>query len=317
MHKGVPATSNPQGTTLPRSGVFWGMRAPQYYSAIVSSELAGSTMGETEICGWIEPHQRQTEQTGSTQFQANRLKLANFEIDLHTTSTGIYENPTSSQFLTGSFSQVTTVPVIRDVDVAYAFIPEWDDLTESPWRRLRHALEPLHAVSDAILENIHARLEQDVGNSGESRHVGLTAVARLTRLLELSRPMILRMGGVPESTFYAWQKNPQSIVRTPSVIRLLRLQAQIGILDEALGREGMRAWLLSGDRVNKLQGENATFAQVLTEAEEALTDATRIAVRPRIRLEDYEFRKEQPGGNSIGEVPSWPGATKITEEPAE
>jgi hypothetical protein len=122
------------------------------------------------------------------------------------------------------------------------------------------------------------------------------------------------MGGVPESTFYAWRKNPRSIVRTPSVTRLLRLQAQVGLLDEVLGREGLRAWLLSSDRLSKLQGDDATFAQVLTEAEEALTGALRIASRPRMRVEDYEFAAEQPADNPVPEFSSWPGASKLPEE---
>jgi hypothetical protein len=79
-------------------------------------------------------------------------------------------------------------------------------------------------------------------------HAGLAAVSRLVDILGLIRPTILRMGGVPSSTFYAWQNNPNAVIRTPTISRLLRLQAQIAILDEALGRERMRAWVLSAAR---------------------------------------------------------------------
>ena len=64
------------------------------------------------------------------------------------------------------------------------------------------------------------------------------------------------MGGVPESTFYAWQKSPRSAVRTSSVARLIRLQAQIGLLAEALGPDVAKAWVLPGDRLSKLQGDD-------------------------------------------------------------
>ena len=133
----------------------------------------------------------------------------------------------------------------------------------------------------------------------------------------MSRPTILRMGGVPESTFYAWRKNPEAIVRTPTISRLLRLQAQIGLLAEALGQDGLKAWLLSSDRLRRLQGDDTTFAQTLAEADEALTAATRIAPRPRMRLGDYESATERPVDNPVRDFPTWLGASRLPEEPAE
>jgi hypothetical protein len=311
------ATSSPQGTVLPRSGVFWGVHAPQYHSAVVIGEFPSSWAEETQIRGWLEPRGHLAEQTSSAHFQTGRLRVANFEIDLDTISAGIYGGPTSSQFATGSYSQATALHFIRDVDVACAFVPKWDDSTESPWQRLRDALAPLRAASTAVLEAIRTELEPDKANSDQPRHAGLAAVAWLTKVLGLSRPTILRMGGVPESTFYAWQKNPQSLVRTPSISRLLRLQAQAGLLAEALGLGGLKAWLLSRDRLERLQGDDATFMQTLAEAEEAMTAATRITPRPRMRLEDYEFDTEQPADNPAHEFSSWPEASKLPEEPAE
>jgi hypothetical protein len=95
------------------------------------------------------------------------------------------------------------------------------------------------------------------------------------------------MGGVPSSTFYAWRNNPHAVIRTPTISRLLRLQAQIAILDEVLGRERVRAWVLSAARFEKLQGNEAAFAQVLAEAADALAEATRIKPQPRLRRAEY------------------------------
>jgi len=317
MREMTVATSSPRGTVLPRSGVFWGVRAPQRHPAVVIGEFSSSWANETQIRGWLEPHVHPVEQTSSAHLQMGHLRLANFEIDLNATSSGIYGDVTSSRFAPGSYRQATALRFIREVDVACAFVPQCDDLTESPWRTLRNALAPLRVSSAAVLEAIRTELEQDEVNSDQSRHAGLAAVAWLTRVLELSRPTILRMGGVPESTFYAWQKNPQSIVRTPTVSRLLRLQAQVGLLAEALGRDGLRAWLLSNDRLKRLQGDDAIFVQTLAEAEEALTAATRISPRPRMRLGDYEFDTEQVADNPAHDFPSWLGASKLPEEPAE
>src|SRR5215472_10816626 len=218
--------SSSKGTVLPRSGVFWGVHVPQSHRAVVVGELASSSADETPIRVWLEPHRHLTKQTSLVLIGTGRMRLADFEIDLDAISTGAYMDQTLSRFATGPYSSTMAPNVIRDVDVACAFFPRWGDLTESPWRRLRHALAPLR--TEAILEAIRTELEQDTANPHQSRHAGLAAVAWLTRMLELSRPTILRMGGVPESTFYAWQKNPQSVVRTPSVSRLLRLQAQVG-----------------------------------------------------------------------------------------
>jgi hypothetical protein len=311
------ATSSPQGTALPRAGVFWGVHAPQYHSVIVLGEDTSPWANETQIRGWLEPHEHLTEQTSLARFQRGRLKIANFLIDLNAIYAGIYGDPTATQFATGSYPQATTPYFVRDDDVARAIVPRWDDLTESPWRRLRDALAPLRSAASLVLEAISIELEENEANSDQSRHAGLAAVAWLTKLLGLTRPTILRMGGVPESTFYAWQKNPQSTVRTPSVRRLLRLQAHVGLLAEALGLNGLRTWLLSGDHVEGLQGDDATFEHTLTEAEEALTETTRITPRPRVRLKDYEFDTEKSTDNPPLEFPGWPGASKLPEEPTE
>jgi hypothetical protein len=312
--KATVATSSPQGTVLPRSGVFWGVHAPQYHSAVVIGEFPTSWADETQVRVWREPYEHLAEQTN---FQADRLRLANFEIDLDRTSTGIFGDPTSSQFTTGSYPQATVYHFIRDADVACAFVAKWEESTESPWRKLRDALAPLRAASSAVLEAIRTELEPDKANPDQPQHTGLAAVGWLTKVLGLSRPTILRMGGVPESTFYAWQKHPQSLVRTPSISRLLRLQAQAGLLAEALGLDGMKAWMLSRDRLERLQGDDATFTQTLAETEEALTAATQIAQRPRMRLGDYELDAEQPADNPTRESTNWPGASRLPEEPAE
>ena len=86
---------------------------------------------------------------------------------------------------------------------------------------------------------------------------------------------------------------------------------------EVLGQKGLRAWLLSDDRLNQLQGDDATFAQVMAEAERALAGATRIAPRPRMRPEDYEPDADQPATDTAREFFNWPGAAKQLEEPPE
>jgi hypothetical protein len=122
------------------------------------------------------------------------------------------------------------------------------------------------------------------------------------------------MGGVPSSTFYAWQKNPHSVIRTPTVTRLLQLQAQVAILDEALGRERMRAWMLSAERFDKLQGDEAAFAEVLAEAKTTLAETTRILPRPRMRHADYASGPDSRTHGPAHESPIWPGAAKILAE---
>jgi hypothetical protein len=79
----------------------------------------------------------------------------------------------------------------------------------------------------------------------------------------------------------------------------------------------LKAWLLSNDRLKRLQGDDAIFVQTLAEAEEALTAATQISPRPRMRLGDYEFDTEQVADNPARDFPSWLGASKLPEKPAE
>src|SRR5262245_40227648 len=169
------ATSSPQGTVLPRSGVFWGVHAPQYHAAIVLGEDTNPGTAATQIRGWLEPHEHLTEQTSLARFQRGRLKIANFLIDLNAIYAGTYGDPTSTQFATGSYPQATTPYFVRDDDVAHAFVPRWDDLTESPWRRLHDALAPLRSAASAVLEAISIELEENEADSDQSRHAGLAA----------------------------------------------------------------------------------------------------------------------------------------------
>jgi hypothetical protein len=131
--------------------------------------------------------------------------------------------------------------------------------------------------------------------------------------LGLTRPTILRMAGVPESTFYSWQKNPSADIRTPSVSRLLRLQAQVGLLAEALGVDRTRSWILSGDRFERLQGDEAAFAGAMSEAAEALAPALQLSPRRRMRAKDYEASEPERGDRADHPLPRWPGASKSAE----
>jgi hypothetical protein len=309
------ATSNRQGTVLPRSGVFWGVHPPRYHSAIVIGELT-SSREETPVRYWFEPHEHLYEQTSLTCTQTDRVRLMNFVIDINKISSSLTD-VTSRQFATGSFAQATTVDVVRDFDIARAFVPKWNDLTDSPWRTLRSALAPLLTAPEAILEAIRAELEKNRAIRRELQHPGLAAVDWLRRTLDLSRPTILRMGRVPESTFYAWQKNPNAVVRTPSVNRIWRLQAQIALLEKVLGRDDLKAWLMSRDHLERLQGDDATFMEALAEAEETVTKSTPITPRRRMRVDDYKLDAEQAAEVPSEELPNWPGASKIPEERAE
>lgn len=307
------ATSNPQGTVLPRSGVFWGVRPPQYHSAILVDDSAHFQAHETQVRFWLEPHGHLIEQTNTRSSPVGPLRLMNFEVDLNGTFTG-YTDLTSNRFTTSPYPQMTAFDIIRKIDVACAFAPKWSDLTDSSWRNFRDAITPLLEAPEAILEAIGSALERKNKHSEQSQHVGLTAVAWLTEALGFSRPTILRMGGIAGSTFYSWLKNPHATVRTPSVSRILRLQAQASLLDRALGRDGLRTWILAGDHLEGLQGDESKFAQTMDEAEQAVLAATRIAPRPRMRLEDYNLETEQSGeapepGSSV-----WPGASKLPRE---
>jgi hypothetical protein len=307
------ATSNPQGTVLPRSGVFWGVRPPQYHSAVLVDNSTYLQAHETQVRFWLEPHGHLIEQTNTRSSPVGPLRLMNFEVDLNGAFTG-HTDLTSNRFTTSPYSQMTAFGIIRKIDVACAFAPEWSDLTDSSWQNFRDAIIPLLKAPGAILEAIGSALERRNINSEQSQHTGLTAVAWLTEALGFSRPTILRMGGIAGSTFYFWRKNPQAAVRTPSVRRILQLQAQVSLLDKVLGRDALRTWILAGDHLEGLQGDDSRFAQTLAEAEEAVLTATRIAPRRRMRLEDYNFDTEQSGeapgpGSSV-----WPGASKLPGE---
>jgi hypothetical protein len=284
--------SDAQGTTLPRYGFFLGVRPPRYCTAVINGELPGApSISETNIRSWLESHVYQTAQTSAASQRA-------------------------SQLLTEPLSQTDT-SIVRNTDAAYAFIPGWGDSTGSLWQEIRRTLAPLQAASDALLKDIDDTLDYEQEIPARTKHAGLAAVARLVDMLDLTRPTILRMAGVPTSTFYAWQKNPHSIIRTPSVTRLLQLQAQVAILDEALGRDRMRAWILSAERFDKLQGDDEAFAQVLAEARTALAEATRIMPRPRMRHADYVSAPGSKVSDPPRESSFWPGATRISAEEAE
>src|ERR1017187_1131421 len=116
----IAAKSSPKGTVLPRSGVFWGVRAPQYHSTIVVGEFADSGASGTQVRGWLEPHEHLADQTGFAHLQTGRLRAANFGIDLDAIFTGVHGDLTSTQLVTGSYSQAKAPHYIRDIDVACA-----------------------------------------------------------------------------------------------------------------------------------------------------------------------------------------------------
>jgi len=283
------ATSDTLGTILPRHGFFPFMHPPRYQTPIIDGELPGtSSTSETSTFNWLHGNEFWITQTSAAEQHTGKL-------------------------LAGSWQQ-TDVSVTRSTDAAYAFILGRSMGTDSAWRGYRRTLAPLRPTADALLEDINDRLERERGISARTKHAGLSAVARLVEALGVTRPTVLRMAGVPNSTFYAWQKNPIAVIRTPTVTRLLQLQAQVAILDEALGRERMRSWLLSHERLPRLQGDDTAFAQVLTEAETALADAIRITPRRRMRRVDYSASEAATeAGAPISEAPSWPGAARIPD----
>ena len=215
--KMAAAVSNAGGTTLPRAGFFFGVHPPQYQAVVVAAELASAQPGG-ENRSYIPASGDEVQQTTALSQPRCRLLLE---------------------------SLLQTGPaVVRADDLAHAVLPGWSS-TDSPWQSFRRALMPLRLASEALDEDVRDTLKSERLPDARATHAGLTAVSRLVDILGLTRPTILRMGGVPSSTFYAWQNSPNAVIRTPTISRLLRLQAQIAILDEALGRDRMRAWVLS------------------------------------------------------------------------
>jgi hypothetical protein len=255
----VTAISSAGGTTLPRPGYFLGVHAPQYHAVVVATELA-SAQPDGETRNNIPPSGDEIRQTTPLSPPRCRLLLESLPQTGHS--------------------------VMRVDDFAHVVLPDWDS-TDSPWQSFRRTLMPLRSASEALDEDVRDTLNPERLPDVRTTHAGLMAVSRLVNILGLTRPTILRMGGVPSSTFYAWRSNPHAVIRTPTISRLLRLQAQIAILDEALGRERMRAWVLSAAHFEKLQGNEAQFAQVLAEAADTLAEATRIRRQPRLRRTDY------------------------------
>lgn len=253
------AVSSPNGTTFPRRGFFLGVHPPQYQAKVIASELV-TTRPDAKTQSAVSVPIDEFKQT-------TPLSLPRFWL--------LLESLTQTGHL-----------VIRNDDFAHAVLPDWNS-TDSPWQSFRRTLMPLRSTSDALDEDVRDTLESERLPDARAKHSGLVAVSRLADILGLGRPTILRMGGVSPSTFYAWQSNPYAAVRTPTVSRLLRLQAQITILDEALGRERTRAWVLSAAHFDQLQGPESAFAQALTEAADILAEATKIRPRPRLRRTDY------------------------------
>ena len=200
---------------------------------------------------------------------------------------------------------------IRNFGAAYAFAYDSAPLTQSLFQKMHEILAPLRIASP-----ISAPPEHTTGQTTFSadRHAGLTAITWLTRMLRLSRPTILRMAGVPESTFYSWQKHPSSAVRIQSVNRLLKLQAHLGLLAQVLGEEAMRNWVFTSTHLESLQGDDDTFERILVQAQEETASTIRPRAAKRMKLEDYSNRPDRPIHDSASLLSSWPGAAKLNEE---
>jgi hypothetical protein len=302
------ATSDREGTELPRAGLFWGTRPPRLRSTVVLGELsapgdpiATPISGWTLLNGWIE-------QTVPTTIVGADLRLGNFAVQLKTALPLGYGDADRATAIHGSFAHSTALHSIRAIDVAVARIPTWREPTESAWANV----ERLLASSAAVLTTISEQIGPELAHVEAGEHVGLAAVGWLGRTLRLSRPVVLRMASVPESTFYAWQKSPMSTVHTLSVTRLLRLQAEIGLLAQGLGMDGLMSWLLSGDRLGRLQGTQTEFEQVMAEAEEGLAFSTKVSPRRRMRTEDYVLDQVQPDNEIGGDLPFMPSGSKAT-----
>jgi hypothetical protein len=285
------ASSDALGTVLPRQGLFPSVHAPSYRIAVIEGELQDTfSASETKINGAPEPRGYWIIQTPSASTLADQLAMM--------------------------FWPQTGLPAVRNnTDAVYAYFSDTNRSTNSPWQEVLSTIQPIRAITaDAPLEDTGDALRRERDISAQRKHAGLAAVARLAEMLDLSRPTILRMGGVPESTFYAWQKSPHSIIRTPTVSRLLRLQAQVAILDEALGRDRMRAWALSADRLNRLQGDETEFDRALAEAGRAMAEETRIRPRPAMRRTDYASSSLDAPDQPASDPSTWPGASKIVIE---
>jgi hypothetical protein len=268
--KTTTATSNSSGTTLPRRGFFFGVHPPQYQAIVVATEL-DIAQSDDETRSVVPASNDEAQQTTPSPLPRCRLLLESLPQTGH--------------------------PIFRIDDLAHAFLPGWNS-TDSPWQGFRRTLMPLRSASEALDEDVRDTLRPERLPDPRAKHAGLVAVSQLVDILGLTRPTILRMGGVPPSTFYAWRNNPHAVIRTPTISRLLRLQAQIAILDEGLGRERTRAWVLSAPRFEQLQGSDAAFTQALAEAGDTLTEATRIRPRPRLRRADYTASLEKGGSST-------------------
>lgn len=264
------AVSSPSGTTLPRHGFFPGVNPPHYQAIVVATELTGNqtdTMTKVSVPASIEDSN-----------QTTPLSLPHIG------------------FLLDSLTQTGQIFIEAD-DFAHAVVRGWS-CTDSPWQSFRRTLTPLRSTPDALDEDVRDTLQSKRIPDVRAQHSGLAAVSRLIDILGLSRPTILRMGGVPQSTFYAWQSNPYATIRTPTISRLLRLQAQIAILVEALGVEKTRSWVLSVAHFDQLQGTEPEFTQALAEAADALAESIKVRPRPRMRRTDYTASLEADDSSS-------------------
>jgi hypothetical protein len=277
------ARSDSHGTSLPRVGFFPCVEPPRHLTTIVDGELHRAAIATaTDNWGWLE----------STFCDFRKISR---------TSTG------ESREVTEAWP-VANIAIVRTTNAAHAFAPMTSAFTDSAWREHRRVAESANPGWDELLQDIYDSTSYESSLAAQRRHAGLAAVARLVNMLDVTRPTVLRMGGVPSSTFYAWQKSPNATIRTPTVARLLRLQAQIAILSEAFDTERMRAWVMSRDRFEQLQGDDEAFADVLAQAATALADATRIWPRRRLGTADYAARTEEGDGSQAPGVDSWPGA---------
>lgn len=311
------AKSNAFGTVLPRTGVFWGITAPKGCTTVVIGDYPDDTYSAqsiepTIIRGWHEPHPCFAEQTSLVNALFGRRKLADFEVDPGLSYTDVYFRPTWNSRPYGIY-QTNALPVyIRNFGAACAFLSSPVHLTQSLSLRLRELFAQLR-IAIPVSKPTALHLESEVAGALR-RHAGLTAIAWLTEMLGLTRPTILRMAGVPESTFYSWRKSPESVVRTHSVTRLLKLQASIGLLAEVLGEDKMKNWILTPGRLESLQGEDEHFTHTLSQVEDAIARAVQIQPRERMSLEGYLGRREISTDGHKANLPRLPAASMLHEE---
>lgn len=309
------ATSTRLGTRLPRPGLFIGRRPPAYRSSIViGGPLEAETTNETPFFSWTEARTLGIQQTVSPTLAATNLRVDHFVVQVNTSFPLTPPSLASEALRSGSFVRGVPLRAIRETDVAFLVVTPRPGATESAWQHFRVALAPLRAAPTAVLEMIGEQLREREHRSDPVQHIGLDAVSWLERILHVARPAILKMGAVSESTFYAWQKSPSSSVRTPTVVRLLRLQAQIGLLMDAIGPEGLRQWLMTGNRFDRLQADDESFNSVWAEADRDFDSRSRITGRRRMHVEDYTGGPEPPEAGPDVDLPPTLSARRFVDK---